>query len=85
MKTEIVRKIDELGRIVLPAEMRNAFGWESESKVAITKQDDCLILRTHRGSCFVCGNTENLTSIREKFVCKACVNELISQTPRIST
>ena len=76
MKTEAIRKIDEIGRIVLPKEMRNELGWHSESDITVTQQGDCLILRSSQNSCFACGKTVNIVPIHNKFICQTCIDKL---------
>ncbi|NLN81677.1 MAG: AbrB/MazE/SpoVT family DNA-binding domain-containing protein [Clostridiales bacterium] len=76
MKSEVVRKMDELGRIVIPIEMRNALGWDDETKISISRQGERLVLQTYQGSCFVCGSEENLKQIHGKYICRECVDEL---------
>lgn len=80
MKSEIVRKIDELGRIVLPIEMRNALGWDEKAKISVTRAGDRLVLQSFQGSCFICGNENNIRPIHGKFVCQICINELNAET-----
>ncbi|MDD2361963.1 MAG: AbrB/MazE/SpoVT family DNA-binding domain-containing protein [Oscillospiraceae bacterium] len=77
MKEEIIRKLDDFGRIVLPAEYRNALGWGTESNISITHEGNRLILHTYQGSCFICSNENNLKHIRGKCICKSCIDELI--------
>jgi len=76
MKSEIIRKMDELGRIVVPVEMRNALGWDEETKISISRQGERLILQICQGSCFVCGNEENLKPIHGKYICQKCIDEV---------
>jgi len=76
MKTEVIRKMDELGRILLPIEMRNALGWDNETKISISRQGEQLILQTYQGSCFVCGSEEYLKPIHGKYICQECMNEI---------
>ena len=81
MKQAMVRRLDELGRIVLPVEMRNALGWDETSKIAISRQGDRVVLRAYQNSCVVCGSEENLTPVRERHICQGCIQEII--TPRL--
>lgn len=76
MKTEVVRKMDELGRIILPVDMRSALGWDNETKISISRQGEQLVLQTYQGSCFVCGSEENLKPIHGKYICQKCVDEI---------
>ena len=54
MASETVRKLDELGRIVIPKEIRNVFGWDTNSDISVLQQDDYVLLRTFRGNCVGC-------------------------------
>ena len=76
MKAEVVRKIDEFGRIIIPIEMRNALCWDNGTKISISQQGEQLILQTYQSSCFVCGNEDNLKPIRGKNICQNCVDEI---------
>jgi len=76
MKKESIRKIDELGRIVLPSEMRSILGWHSQSKIAITLEGNSVILKGFQDSCFACGSDNEITPIHNKFICKTCIDSL---------
>lgn len=76
MKLEFVRKMDEIGRIVLSEEMRRELNWNLETPILITKNENRLILQDFQESCCICGREENIRPIREKFICQACVNEV---------
>lgn len=76
MKSEVVRKMDELGRIIIPIEMRNALGWDGKTKISISRKGERVVLQTYQGSCFVCGSEENLGSVGEKHICRKCVDEI---------
>ncbi len=74
--TGIVRKIDELGRIVLPIELRRILGISASDGVEIYVEEDRIILRKHEQACLFCGSKENLVDYKEKCVCKACIEEM---------
>lgn len=78
--TGIVRKIDELGRIVLPIELRNKLDIAPRDDLEIFTEENRIILQKHEGSCIFCGGTENVASYRGKLVCLACRRDL-SLTP----
>ena len=73
---EPTRKIDIVGRILIPSDIRKALEWDSGSKITVTMQDDSLILRKSQDSCFACGNEDKLMPIHGKFICRACIDEL---------
>lgn len=65
------RKIDELGRIVLPADYREALGLTSRSGVEITLDGDRIILTAEKPMCKLCGTTENIHA--DYPICKECI------------
>lgn len=56
MQEKIVRKMDELGRIVLPQEFRRAMDWNDGTNISITRDGNKLILQENSCSCILCGN-----------------------------
>lgn len=74
--TGIVRKVDELGRIVLPIELRRTYDLAVKDAIEIYTEDDKIILKKFQRSCIFCGNSENLVDYKGKTVCADCVEEL---------
>ena len=74
--TGITRKIDELGRIVLPAELRRTLGLASRDTMEIYVEGDSVVLKKFGVACVFCGNSENIVAYREKSVCPACLSYL---------
>ncbi len=75
--TGIVRPIDELGRIVLPKELRRSMDLESKgASVEIFVDDDKIVLKKHRPACVFCGNASDTVYLKGKLVCRDCVKEL---------
>lgn len=74
--TGITRKIDELGRIVLPIELRKQMGIEQRDPMEIYVEDDMIILKKYESVCIFCGSTKSLTSYKGKHVCAACAKQL---------
>lgn len=74
--TGIIRKVDELGRVVLPIEMRRILGIEERDAVEICMEDEHIIVRKYENSCIFCGNEENLQEFKGKNVCDDCRKEL---------
>ena len=74
--TGIIRNIDELGRIVIPKEMRTKMNIASSDPVEIYVDGDKIILTKYVDSCLVCGSDENLCSFKGKKICKTCVDEI---------
>lgn len=75
--TGIVRKIDELGRIVIPKELRRTFDIkDSEDALEIFTDDNTIVLKKYEPSCIFCDNAENIITYKGRNVCPNCVAEL---------
>ncbi len=74
--TGIVRKVDELGRIVIPIELRRTLGIEERDPVEIYVNDDAIILKKYEASCIFCGRTRDVTLFHGKNVCRKCIEAL---------
>ena len=76
MTTGIVRKMDELGRIVLPIEIRNTLDINAKDSLEIFVEDGSIILKKYQPSCIFCGSAEDNVVFGDKRVCKACIAKL---------
>lgn len=74
--TTFTRKIDELGRIVIPRDFREKLGFADKSDIRIQMVDDTLVLSAANPSCAICGNTCELKPIRGKHICNSCAESL---------
>lgn len=74
--TGIVRKVDELGRIVLPKELRRTMNIDVRDPMEIYVDGDCIILKKYNPSCIFCGSGDDLEEYRGKRVCKHCLQAL---------
>lgn len=74
--TGITRPIDELGRIVLPKELRRTMNIQDRDMLEIGVEDDRIILRKYEPCCTFCGNAEEVTTFGGRFVCRECIDEL---------
>lgn len=74
--TGIVRKIDELGRIVLPIELRRIFNIEVKDAIEIYTDADMIILKKFQRSCLFCGEGEDLIDYKGKNICTSCLEAL---------
>lgn len=72
----IVRKIDELGRIVLPIETRKRLELASGDGVEIFVEKDRVILKKYEPSCIFCGEVDDVVNYNDKKICKKCIEEL---------
>lgn len=74
--TGIIRRIDELGRVVLPVELRRSLGIEIKDPLEIYIDSDRIVLKKHEDNCVFCGNTENLKKHLGKLICQDCIRKL---------
>ena len=75
--TGIIRRIDQLGRVVLPKELRQTLSIDKGDSLAIYVTDnDEIILKKYQTGCVLCGSNEHLRQINDKFICKDCVDNL---------
>ena len=78
--TGIVRRIDELGRVVLPIELRRTLNLEVRDPVEIFIEGDTIVLRKYDAACLFCGTTRELLSYRGKQICRSCLRQLREET-----
>jgi len=74
--TGIVRKVDELGRIVLPIELRRNLRIEVRDPVEIFLEGDRIILQKYEPACLFCGSSHALVQYRGKNVCAQCAKNI---------
>ena len=78
MNTAMVRKIDDLGRIVIPAETRRLFNIHEGDELAISVDGDSIIIRKLDATCVFCGSTEEVSDFKGRGVCSSCRGALAS-------
>jgi AbrB family transcriptional regulator, transcriptional pleiotropic regulator of transition state genes len=71
--TGIVRRVDDLGRIVIPMELRRTLGINVKDPMAIFVEGDRIILEKHRDVCTICGGTDDIATVKDRPVCAECV------------
>ena len=74
--TGIVRKVDELGRIVLPIEMRRTLDIGEKDALEIYVEGSSVILKKYKPSCVFCDATKDITVLKGKNICPKCLKEL---------
>lgn len=77
--TGIVRKVDELGRIVLPIELRRTLGIAEKDSLEIFVDGACVVLKKYQPCCVFCDDAENITVFKGKNVCANCLKALKKQ------
>lgn len=80
--TGIVRKMDTLGRIVIPIELRRTLGIETKDPVEIFVDKESIILRKFHSACCLCDSDERLVNYQGKNFCADCVGKLNELTER---
>ena len=76
MKLVETRKIDSLGRIILPPDARRELGIETNDELNICVSDGKIILKKLQDFCVICKNTDDLKSVYGKPICSDCVTKV---------
>ena len=74
--TGIVRKVDELGRIVLPIELRRTMDIAEKDAIESYVDGASIILRKSEPTCIFCGDAKNVINYRGKNICPNCLKEM---------
>ena len=74
--TGIVRKVDELGRIVLPIELRRNLNIDIKDPLEIYVDGQFIMLKKYEPACVFCGNAKDVVEFNGKNVCKKCLEEI---------
>ena len=74
--TGIIRRVDELGRVVIPIEIRNQFNIAEKDPIEIYVDGSSIILKKFEPNCIFCGNTKNLLNYNDKLICKNCSKKI---------
>jgi transcriptional pleiotropic regulator of transition state genes len=76
--TGIVRKVDELGRVVIPIELRRTLNINEKDALEIYVDNDRIILRKYEPTCacVFCGNADEVVLFRGKNICNGCIKEI---------
>lgn len=74
--TGIIRKVDDLGRIVLPIELRRTLDIAERDELEIYLDDDKVVLKKYEPSCIFCGSSCGLVSYHGRNVCMECIENM---------
>ena len=74
--TGIVRRVDDLGRIVIPMELRRTLGISVKDPMAIWVEGDRIMLTKYKDACILCGSEDDVTQVHGRSVCASCVSEI---------
>ena len=72
----IVRRVDQLGRIVLPIELRRNMNIAEKDSLEIFVDQNKIVLKKYEPACIFCGNAKNVFVFKGKNICPECVEEL---------
>ncbi len=74
--TGIVRKVDELGRVVIPIELRRTLSIAEKDALEIFVDGHQIILKKYEPACIFCGQAKDNTNYKGKNICPTCIDEL---------
>ena len=74
--TGIVRKVDELGRVVLPIELRRSLDIEEKDALEIYVDGNSVILKKYEPDCIFCGNARDVVNFKGKNICSTCLKDM---------
>lgn len=74
--TGIVRRVDDLGRIVIPMELRRTLGINVKDPMSILVDGERIILQKHHDVCSICGSPDDIDRIKDRPVCADCIKTI---------
>ena len=74
--TGIIRRVDELGRVVIPIELRNKFGITENDPMEIYVDGSSIILKKYEPNCIFCGSSKKLIDFQDKLICEKCAEKI---------
>lgn len=74
--TGIIRRMDELGRVVVPIEIRNQFNIAEKDPIEIYVEGEKIVLKKFQQNCIFCGNTKHLVAYHDKLICEECSKKI---------
>jgi transcriptional pleiotropic regulator of transition state genes len=74
--TGVVRKVDELGRIVLPKPLREVMDINEKDSLEIFTDNNRIILQKYHPACEFCNNADNVVYFGEKRICRECIDKI---------
>lgn len=74
--TGIVKKIDQLGRVVVPREIRRSLMLEESDPVEMYLENGAVIIKPYKPNCIICGGADDIVLYKTKKICSDCVEGL---------
>lgn len=81
--TGVVRRIDELGRLVVPSELRRVFKLREGDELEISVEGDRIILQKRQDLCLFCSAENPEVEFKDRRICRVCASELAQQNLRV--
>ncbi|WP_160045556.1 AbrB/MazE/SpoVT family DNA-binding domain-containing protein [Paenibacillus sp. USDA918EY] len=82
--TGIVRRIDDLGRVVIPKELRNTLGIKEGDPLEFFMDGDRVVLKKYEPGCYLCGNVESeLQVLYDRPICLNCITVIGQHADKI--
>ena len=78
--TGMIRRVDELGRVVIPKEIRKKLSIEEKDPMEIYVEGHSIVLKKVEENCIFCGKSKDLINYKDKLICKKCLSELFDKT-----
>lgn len=78
--TGMIRRVDELGRVVIPKEIRKKLSIEEKDPIEIYVDGHSIILKKVEENCIFCGKNKDLINYKDKLICKKCLSDLFAET-----
>ena len=74
--TGVIRKIDGLGRIVIPMEIRNKLNVSQNDPLEIHVEGNSILVKKYEPDCIFCGNAREVVNFKGKNICSACLRDM---------
>lgn len=74
--TGMIRRVDELGRVVIPKEIRNKLEIQEKDPIEIYVDGSSIVLKKFESNCIFCGGTKDLSQYKDKLICKKCIDNI---------
>lgn len=74
--TGIVRQVDDLGRIVIPKELRRTLDISEKDSLEIYVEDNLIIMKKYEPTCIFCGEGKNIRNFKGKNICEKCIKDI---------
>lgn len=74
--TGVIRRLDELGRIVIPMELRNKYNIKEKDPIEIFVDGSSIVLRKCEPNCTFCGGSKKMITFENKLICEKCISKI---------